>query len=145
LSEQIWVVESSQSSSAYPNGLSYVPFITGSGDYADFQFSSARAGSIGINFDYAMSVANGGDIELRLDFLRLSAGISPTGSLSTQTAFTITPGNDADIHVLSHSMDYTLRLTSSYGDYFLCKLTRTTGVNDTHTGDMRLLSVRISE
>lgn len=143
LGQTIWVADSSTTGSEYANGITYTPLRVGQDDTITYEFIVAASGTIETNVLYAMSGVDSGDIELRLDYLNLGIGSDPTTSITTQSAFTITPGSDTLIHSASVADSATLQIEPDEGDKVLMKLTRISGSNDTHVGDFRILEVRI--
>lgn len=144
-SEIIWANESSASGSAYPtSGISYIPLIKGASDYIGFQIPSAINGTVRVNIMYGMSVAHSGNVELRLDRLVITDGSSLTGSIVTGSSFTFTPGNDINKKTLTYSTSNTLSFAVSSNDIIKTRLNRLTSSNDTHTGDMRIIEVRVT-
>jgi hypothetical protein len=141
LSENAWVITGSAAGSAYANNLTYTPFEQGAADTIELEFVSSITGSLEVEMLYAMSVANTGDVSLQLDYLVLGTGDDPTTSITTQTAFTITPGNDALLHTVSSADDSSMLIDVTAGDSVYIKITRPTA-SDTHTGDMRAIRIR---
>lgn len=140
MSEPVWVASGTAAGSSYPtSGVEYVPLVQGAADEIDFQLSSPiLKGALAIEVIYAMSVANAGDIDLRLDSLALSVGSDPNAALSTGTPATFVPGNDTNVHAATHA---NFELTVAEGDSIFCKLVRP--ATDTHTGDVRVIEIRV--
>lgn len=135
------VVTASQAATAYGNGIEYIPLIKGGADSIEFQFRSPATGNINICILYAMSAANAGNIQLRLDSLIVSDSEDPSAALSTGTAFIATPGNDTNKHTINEVTSTQLQLSLTINDLVRCKLVRTTDVADTHTGDVRIMKI----
>jgi hypothetical protein len=139
----IWIVDSSVASSAYANGVRYVPLRHSQSDYISFQLVAAATGTFALTFHYAMAGASSASLRLRADRFVLSAGGNPAGSVTTGTAFTVAAANDALDHQLTSSASSDLSFSVTAGDKVYCYLTRlgTDLVNDTHTSDMRVVEV----
>ena len=140
----VQVVASSQASSVLPNGVSYVPMSHGVDEYISFQITAMQTGTLEVSALYSMSAAEANDVRLRLDTLVLGAGDDPTTSVTTGTAFTLTPGSDTLAHVLDSgdSADFSIAVTA--GDTVYCSLYRLgTSILDTHTGDMRVIQLQV--
>lgn len=135
----IWVVDSSVASSAYPNNVRYVPLGSGASDYVEFQL--AAAGDVTLQLVYAMSGASANDVTLRLDSLIMSAGTDPSQAATVGTPFTVTPGNDVLWHATTGAESSDLSLTVSDGDLVYVRVTRT---DATHPGDFRLIEMRLT-
>ncbi|NHJ85914.1 MAG: hypothetical protein FK734_10660 [Asgard group archaeon] len=144
LGDKVWVVRATQTSSYYNNGVSYIPLVRNTEDSLDFQFSPGFSGILNFIVDYAMSVSDEGDIELRLDFLKLEEGSDPSAELTENPSFTITPGDDTNMHVLSGETEQSLVISASFGDHFIFRFNRVSGSNDTHPGDFRILDIRVA-
>lgn len=139
----IWVVSSTASGSAYAtSGIEYVPLTSGSVDSILYQFTSKLTGIANFRFSYAMSVANTGSVALQISKMSASLGGSPDNAFSSSVGFTITPGNDAALHLLSEVSSSTLSMNVTSGMLVRVKLERT-GSGDTHTGDMRIIEARV--
>lgn len=142
--QTIEVVASTSAQSELGNGVSYIPLVQGNGDTIDFQFVAADDGDIEVVLVYRMSVANGGDVELQLSHLITSAGDDPTAATTSESAFTVTPGNDVNQHVVDgETASSTLKQTVSKGDHVYMKIQRPTGGGDSHTGDMQILAIGV--
>lgn len=139
-----WVIDSSVATSAFANDIRYIPLRHLQSDYIMFQFVSAKTGSINISFRYAMSSSEANNIRLRADWFVLSTGGNPSTALTTGTAFTLSATNDVLLHELTSSSSSDLTISVSTGDILVFKLTRLGSDGaDTHTGDMRILEVRM--
>ena len=143
VSDTVWVVNATRASQAEANGLEYVPFLQSSSTTAYIQFTAAFSGTLELQPVYYMSVADTGDVELRLDSGEFGEGDDPTAVLSVGTVFAVTPGNDTLVHRLTGEVN--LRLPVVKGSVYRLQLVRPTGGGgDTHTGDFRLLEVAAS-
>lgn len=139
--DNIEVVASSASSSAYGNGVTYVPLRQGLADTIEFQWSASTAGTYEIAIVYAMSAANSGDIDLQLTYLIIANGGDPSAAATTASLFTVVPGSNTTIHTIDSTDSSTLSLTVTAGALIYCKLTRPN--SDTHTGDIRVLQIAV--
>lgn len=135
------MVNSSASGSTYGNGVEFIPLRKSQADSIEFQLRADSAGTMTIKVMYAMSAANGGNVRLRADRRVTSVGSDPSTALTAGTAFSITPGNDANAHAATSSDSSDLSFSVSAGDLVRVKLTRINDGNDTHTGDLRVLAV----
>lgn len=136
------VVQSSKASAVLGNQVTYVPLVKAGLDTIQFQVPvPPAAGALKIRVHYYMSAAHGGDVELRLDRLAVAPGGDPTAALTLGTEFVVTPGNDALLHVVDESSHASFTIAVTGGGLLACKLYRTNDAQDTHTGDMRVLSI----
>jgi hypothetical protein len=141
----VWTANSAVASSAFGNGLRYVPMRDAQSDYIEFQFVAPSTGNVALTVLYAMSAASGNNVRLRFDWLVLSSGGNPSAAVTTGTAFTITPGNDTLVHSVTSSDSSDLSVAVTAGDTVYGKLYRLgTDGADTHTGDMRVIELRVS-
>lgn len=136
------VVASTNASAALGNGVVYVPLGAAATESIEFQVRAQQAGSVAINVLYAMSAANAGNVRLQVDKRAFTVGGDPTAALTAGTAFTITPGNDANIHLLSEVTSTQMQVNCAAGDLVRVKIQRLGADGaDTHTGDMRILKI----
>lgn len=145
----IWAGGSDKNSSTYSgsdNGLRYTPLSHGSDNYFEFQWIPQYTGTASLSVMYSMSASSANNVKLRLDVLKLGNSANPTTSPTTGTSFTITPGANVLTHTLSSSDSSDLSIAVTAGNVVYCKLYRlgTDTVTDTHTGDMRILGVRVN-
>lgn len=141
--QTIEVALSSVSQSFYSNEVSYLPLRSGETDQVEFQFVTAVSGTQNISFMYAMSAAESNDVFLQFDSLSLGLGDDPTTAPTLGSSFTLTPGNDANIHSASNNENSSLQFSADSGNIVYCRLTRSgSDANDTHTGDFRILNIR---
>lgn len=141
----IWIANSAVVSSAYANNVRYIPMRHSQSDYVEFQFIAGSTGTVQLQTIYAMSAAESNNVRLRLDVLTLASAANPTTSVTTGTAFTVTPGNDVLIHTVtsSNSSDFALSVTA--GNVIYCYLTRLGSDGaDTHSGDFRLIEIKVA-
>ncbi len=139
----IWVVNSTNASSAYANGLRYIKMIDGATEFVEFQFLSVVTGNVTFVFSYAMSSATANSVRLRFDSLIVTAGGNPTTAVTTGTAFTVTPGSNVLVQEVDSGDSANLTLAVTAGDIVYGYLTRLgTDGADTHTGDFRLIDIR---
>ena len=118
------------------SGVEYLPLRVGQADTIEFQF--VAAGDCAIDIVYAMSASNAGDVDLRLDSLVLTDGGDPDAALSTGTVTTFVPGADVNRHTAASA---NFEITAAAGDVVRALLERP--ATDTHTGDMRVLDLRV--
>ena len=135
----IWVIDSSELSSTYPNGLRYVPLVSGGTDTVEFQFAVGTTGTLNLHLIYAMSGASANDITLRVDTLVLGDSGVPSTAMTAGTPFDVTPGNDVNIHWVTQADSGDLSLAVTAGDTIRVLITRT---DATHPGDMRITELR---
>jgi hypothetical protein len=137
-------VEASQPSALLANGLRYTPLIKNNTDYVQFQVMAPEsATTLEVYVHYHMSAANAGNVELHLDSLAISPGENPTAALSGGAEFTITPGNDTNMHIVDGSAHASFTIAVTGGDLLVGKLSRTADVQDTHTGNMYITSISV--
>jgi len=141
---KVWVGNSSQLSSTYANGVTYIPMRHAQSDTISFQFVAGRTGTINLGVVYAMSSALASNVRLRLDVVKLATSDNPTNALTTGTAFIVAPGSNVVLHTVSSSDSADLAIPVTAGQTVACVLTRLgADVLDTHQGDMRVLEVRL--
>lgn len=138
----VWVANSSVASSAYANGLRYIPLRDANSDYIEFQFVAERTTTLEIVVCYAMSSSEANAITLRLDSLVISSGGNPTTAVTTGSNFNVSPGSDVLIHTVTSSNSGDLNFSVTAGDLVYCKLVRL-GSSDSHSGDMRVIEVTV--
>ncbi len=135
------VIASSAAGSTYgTSGIDFTPLVPGAADYVLFQFAAPVTGTARLRLAYAMSAANTGNVRLQLSKLVLTAEGDPNAALSASSAFTVTPGNDANKHDVTDSTDASFAFSVTAGDVVRVKIERPTS-SDTHTGDMRILEL----
>lgn len=142
----VYVANSSATSSVLGGaGLRYVPLRDAQNDYLEFQFLSPTAGTAEVQVYYVMSSAAASAVNLRLDYLVTTDGGNPANSASTGTNTNVTCTNDVLMHKLTSSNVASMSITGvGVGDSVYCKLTRWGSVaGDTHTGDFRVIDVRV--
>lgn len=145
--EVVWLATATANPDAYStSGMDFTPLRPSPqspNDTLRFQIHAARTGNMRLSYAYAMSVANGGNVRLRLSKLLVGVGGDPNGALVAASEFSITPGNNTTRKALSESDSATLEFAVTAGDVVICLLERMIGVNDTHTGDMRMIEARV--
>lgn len=147
--EPVWVVYTTADGNSFANGVSYQVLpktpspLAAPNDYIQLQLIPNFTGNAVLTVLYAMSVANGGAVQLKVDYLVTGTGDDPSTGLTTQTAFTVTPGNDVLGHVLNAASSATLQIAVTAGKLVLIRLSRVIDGSDTHTGDFRYLDSRI--
>ena len=139
----VWVADASVSSSVYPiSNIRYVPLRNGNTDSLEYQFVSAISGSITTQILFSMSASEANSVTLHFDQLVFGIGGDPNAAPTLGTPVNITPGADVLLHSASlESSNFTI--SANAGDIIYCKLTRS-GSSDSHTGDMRVIEVRVS-
>jgi hypothetical protein len=138
-------VDSSQASSAYANGLRYVPLAHSASNVISFQLVAALTGTFSATAHYAMSSALSANVRLRVDSFVLASGGNPAGSLTTGTAFTVAAANDVLDHALTSAASADLTFAVTAGSKIFLSLTRLGSDGaDTHTGDMRVADIEVS-
>jgi len=142
-SSSIWVSNSSTNGSVYANNIRYVPLRDGYSDYVEFQFLASKTGTTAVNIVYAMTSSEANYITLRLDTIIIGSDDNPTTSITTGSSFNHTTSSDVLIHELTPTQDSNLNITTTLNDIVYCKLIRS-GAADTHSGDMRIIEIRIS-
>lgn len=128
----------------YANGTEYVPLRRGQADTLEFQYRADSAGTVTLKISYAMSAANGGNARLRVDRRITSVGSDPSAALTSGTAFSLAPGNDANVHAFTSSDSSDMSFSVAAGDLVRVKVTRISDGSDaadTHTGDLRILGI----
>jgi len=140
----VWASNSSQVSSAYANGVRYVPLLDANSDYVEFQFVATFTGTVRLDVLYAMSSALANGVRMRLDWVKLASGDNPTTAVTTGTAFTVTPAATTDVHTIdtTNSADFALAVVAGQTVYFKLYRLGTDGA-DTHTGDQRIIEIRV--
>lgn len=120
-------------------GVRYIPLTQGNTDTIEMQCCAPLTGTAEVVLVYAMSVANGGDVELYLD-RRVSGDTDDLDAAVTAGAeFVITPGSVTTRLSVTSSDDASLSFAVTEGDLVYLKLGRTADAEDTHTGDFRLM------
>ncbi len=144
-SQTVWYFGSNVAGSAYAtSGVPYTPLAKNATEqYVTWDVVAPSSGNLDITLIYAMSVANGGAVVLELDYLKLSDGSDPNGSLTSQSSFTFTPGSVTTRLSVGPSTQSTLRIAVSAGDHLFFKLSRKNSGSDTHTGNFNIEAVRM--
>lgn len=125
--------------SAYAGGAPYVPLAKNATEqYVIFDGIAPAAGTLKFTVYYTPSASNGGDVVFEADYVKTSLGGDPSGSITTQSSFTFTPGTGAVLKSVTHA---TLQFTVAKGDHVLLKITRKNSGSDTHTGSMNVMGV----
>lgn len=141
----IGVVDASQSSSIFANGIRYVPMKHLENDYVAFQVVASVSGTFNVIIHYAMSSATTANLRLRLDINVITPGSNPAQSITTGTAFTLGTINDVLDHQLTSSTsdDFSFAVTVNSKVYvYLTRLGN--DPDDTHTGDFRITEIEWS-
>jgi hypothetical protein len=140
LSTTVWVAASSVASSAYANGLNYVPLRTGVDDYVQFQFVAAKTGLTKIGIVFAMSAPASADIALRVDKGEFAMGEDPSAALTVGDVFYYSTQNDMLLAEVTSETNASLAFQTVAGRLYVVRINRLgTDVNDTHSGDMRVV------
>lgn len=143
LATTVWVADSTVSSSAYPNNIRYVPLRNNSTDSIEFQFVSEKSGTLSASVLYAMSSAEANVVNIQFDQLVLGIGSSPATAATLGTAFNVTTDSDVLLHSMSVGNNSSFYINTNTGNIVYCKLTRS-GSADSHTGDFRVLEIRMA-
>lgn len=155
LADMFEIVSSTATASAYGNGVRFVPLrppataiaanVGSVPDSVTAQGIMSTTGNVEIYAEYAMAAGNTGVVAQQLAFIDVTSGGDPSAALTTQTAGSITPGNDALKHEVASSLYTGLAIGAvTKGDVINVVLTRPTGSGgdaDTHTADMRLIGI----
>lgn len=142
----VWVANSATTSSAFANGVRYVPIRDAQSDYIEFQFVASKTGDGRLAVNYSMSASEANNVRLRLDVLKLSPNDTPSTAATTGTAFTVSPGANVTMKEIDSddSSDFTIS-GLTVGQVIYCKLSRLGADGaDTHTGDMRIIEARVA-
>lgn len=126
------------------NGSRYWPLVEGAADTLTFQVRIGQAGPYALRISYYMATSHAGNVSLRLDKRAFGDGDNPTSALNTGAGFTVTPGSNTNLHMVTE-VDSTSLLTGylSEGALVTFLLTRVNDGSDTHTGDMRVLGITL--
>jgi hypothetical protein len=136
--QSVELIESATPGSSFPtSGADYTPIAPG-GAAPAIEWQYGAPGNFAIDVLYSMSVANAGDVSLRLDRLVIGEGANPDAALVGGTVETFTPGNDTNSHLLQSA---NFQVTASAGDEVRFSLNRPAG--DTHPGDIRIIGLRV--
>lgn len=128
------ILESNQQSAVYgTSGIRYIPLRAGETDYVKFQFIAATDGPFTFTLIYAMSVSNGGDVDIDQQVLALAAAEDPDSALPSATEVSFTPG--AGVALVAQEFT----VTADEGDIVRVVLTRQN--DDTHAGDLRVIGL----
>lgn len=140
--EELEVAYSNATSSTYStSGVRYLPLAKVANpneEYAQFQFQARRSGRVRLYIDYAMSVDNGGDLQLDYSGAAIQDGDDPDAALGALLSETFTPGAGATRK--TRVVDTTLDVVP--GDDVVLQVLRDDAAGDTHTGTMNLISVK---
>ncbi len=140
--EELEVLYSNATSSTYStSGVRYIPLAKVANpneEYVQGQFQARRSGRVRLYIDYAMSVSNGGDLQLDYSGAAIADGGNPDAALGALLSQTFTPGTGTTRK--TKVVDTTLDVVPG-NDVFL-KILRDDDAADTHTGSMNLISVK---
>jgi len=141
----VWVANASATSSVFSNSsIRYTPLVDAANNYVEFQFIAPKSGRQDVSVVYAMSAAQSNAVNLRVDYVALSASGDPTSALTSGTATNVTVTNDVLIHTLTSSTVGDLAIAATEGDVVMCRVNRIGGAaGDTHTGDLRIIDARV--
>lgn len=136
--QTVEIVDSATPGSSFAtSGGNYTPLAAG-GAAPSIDFQYGAPGNFAVDFLYSMSVANAGDVDLRLDRLVVGDGDDPDVALTAGSVATFTPGNDTNAHLVQAAE---FQVTATEGDEVFFSLNRPAG--DTHPGDFRLIGIRV--
>lgn len=133
----IWVVSATQPPGTYAtSGYEYLTTLrAGQTDAIEFQYLARETGDLTITLAYAMTGDNGGDVELNTAIQTFGDGEDPDASLPSAVAGAFTPGAGTTRKTT------TITVAVTAGDAGRIVISRSSGVNDTHTGDLRVLAL----
>jgi hypothetical protein len=137
-------VTSSAAQVALGNGTRYWPLVEGAVDTLKFQVRVGLGGPYALRFSYYMATSHAGNVSLRVDRRAFVDGSDPTVGLTAGVGFTVTPGSDTNLHMVTE-VDSTSCLTGNLteGSLVTFLVTRVNDGSDTHTGDMRVLGITL--
>lgn len=142
--QTVWVASSAVSASEYSNGLGYIPLPSGSNSSIDFQFVSGYSGSLNVDVFYAMSSANAGTFEARLDYAVINEGSAPDTAHTTQSSFTVTPGSVTTLRRVSVDTTGSMCIPGVLtGSIVLGRVWRRSAATDTHPGNVNVVEIRV--
>ena len=138
------VVPSGGARAALGNGLRYWPLANAAEDTLLFQVRFGLGGLYAVHFSYAMGTSHAGNVAFRIAFRKFGEDADPTEALSDAAIFTVTPGSNTDVHLVTDTDSLTL-LTNTIqpGTVVLFRLKRANDAADTHTGEARILGISI--
>jgi hypothetical protein len=91
-----------------------------------------------------MSSTLAANVTLQFDKAQIGEGANPTAAATSGTPFTIAAVADVLTHTVDSDDSASLSFAVTAGQIIYCRLTRLgANVLDTHTGDMRLIEVRV--
>ena len=137
-------VTSSAAQAALGNGTRYWPLVEGAADTLKFQVRVGLGGPYALRFSYYMATSHAGNVSLRVDKRKFGAGNDPTTALTAGVGFTVTPGSNTTLHMVTEANStscFTGELAE--GDLVTFLVTRVNDGSDTHTGDMRVLGITL--
>ena len=117
-------------------GARYIPLTQGATDTLEMQCAVPKTGSASVVVIYAMSAANGGNVELYLNRRLSSSDADYDATVTSGTQFTVTPGSNTTLKALTSAASSDLAFSVTEGQLLYLKLGRTADAQDTHTGDM---------
>lgn len=135
----VWVVNSSQTSGSYANGLRYVPLSSGASDWFEFQVQAARTGTFSIEIVAAMSAADTDVINLRIDTAVIDVGDDPNTTMTMGTPFDVTVPNSTDTFVVTSADDASLSFSVVENRINIVRVTR---LDSAHAGELRIIELR---
>ena len=142
------VFESNVTSTTYAtSGIEYLPVAKNASPehYFAFDGNATRDGNVVFDVIYAMSVSNGGDIALQVDYVIIREGDDPNETITVQSPMVFTPGTGTTRKTLVGDYDsetISMSIAVLQGDYLKVYVTRKNVAGDTHTGTMNILGVR---
>ncbi len=134
------VVASGVQAAFATSGITYLPFVKAAADTIVGTFIAPSTGNFELIASYAMSAAHAGAVSLQLDHNIVPVGAAPTQAITTQAAFTVTPGAITTVLTLSSTDSATLKLALTKGSFVWVRLSRPVA-GDVHTGDLRVLKL----
>jgi hypothetical protein len=142
LGQKIQAIDSAVGTTRYgTSGVMFTPLRPGVDDYVLGSYISPVSTTRELRLTYAMSTSNAGTVRLRLDTSQLALASSPDGALTLGTSFTITPGNDQNLHECGSAQNASLSFAVTAGRLVVLKIVRP--ASDTHTGNINIIDMRV--
>ncbi len=128
-----------------PSGIKYLALVGADAGVITLQFMPKVTGTANLSFLYSMSTAEEEeDVELTLSKLAVTSSEDPSAALVAATAFVFTPSEDTNMHTLNAVQSASLSFAVTTGTIVKVLITRSIAGNDTHTGDLRIISTLVT-